>query len=54
MYYGEKFKNIEELDLSIKEYIEWYSNKRIKNKLKGFTLVACRQKSIQSGSGAIK
>lgn len=38
MFYGQEnnYKNIEELKLTIKEYIE-YNNKRIKIKLKGLT-----------------
>lgn len=35
MYYGEKFTSIKQLKKKIIEYINWYNNKRIKEKLNG-------------------
>lgn len=32
MFYCEKYKTIEELESAIREYIDWYNNKRIKTK----------------------
>ncbi|MDG0844605.1 IS3 family transposase, partial [Staphylococcus equorum] len=37
MYYGEKFKNVEELKQNIQKYIYFYNNERIKSKLKGLS-----------------
>ena len=34
MYYGKIYKSVEELKLAIEEYIYYYNNKRIKEKLK--------------------
>ena len=47
MYYGEKFKNIEDLENEIKNYINWYNNKRIKTKLKGLSPVQYRQEATK-------
>ncbi len=35
MFYCENYKTIEELEAAIREYIDWYNNKRIKTKLNG-------------------
>jgi putative transposase len=35
MYYRHKFNSTEDLISAIKEYIDYYNNKRIKEKLKG-------------------
>lgn len=48
MYYGEKYKTVEELEQNIKEYIKWYNQKRIKCKLKGLSPVQYRQESLQA------
>lgn len=47
MYYGEKFKNIEDLENEIKNYINWYNNERIKTKLKGLSPVQYRQEATK-------
>lgn len=45
-YIKEKeYKNIEELEKDIIEYIDYYNNKRIKGKLKGMTPVQYRSHS---------
>jgi len=45
-YINEKeYKNIEELEKDIVEYIEYYNNKRIKSKLKGMSPVQYREHS---------
>ena len=47
LYYikEKKYKNIEELEKDIIEYIEYYNNKRIKSKLKGMSPVQYRKHS---------
>ena len=45
MYYGEKFRSIEELKEKIIEYISWYNNKRIKQKLNGLSPIEYRQQA---------
>ena len=46
-YIKEKdYKNIEELEKDIIEYIEYYNNIRIKSKLKGMSPVKYRQHSM--------
>ena len=45
MYYGEKFRSIEELKEKIIEYISWYNNKRIKEKLNGLSPIEYRQQA---------
>lgn len=42
MYYGEKFRTTEEFIQKLKEYIEYYNNKRISLKLKGMSPVQYR------------
>ena len=42
MYYGEKLCSFEELKKRIEEYIEYYNNKRIKQKLAGMSPVQYR------------
>lgn len=39
MYYGEKFSSIDELKIKIEQYIHWYNNKRIKDKLTAYHLL---------------
>lgn len=48
MFYGEEnnYKNIEDLKLTIEEYIDYYNNKRIKVKLKGLSPAEYRNQSL--------
>ena len=48
MFYGyeKTFKSIEHLEQAIVDYINYYNNKRIKIKLKGFSPVQYRTKSF--------
>lgn len=48
MFYGreKRYKNIEELEKGIIDYIEYYNNKRIKVKFKGLTPIECRNQSL--------
>lgn len=39
MYYGSKFDSIQDLSQKIEEYIYWYNNHRVKEKLKGLSPV---------------
>jgi transposase InsO family protein len=41
-----EYKNLEELEEDIKEYIEYYNNKRIKSKLKGMSPIEYRKHSM--------
>jgi len=41
-----EYKNIEELEKDIKEYIEYYNNSRIKSKLKGMSPIQYRKHSL--------
>ena len=41
-----EYKNIEELEKDIKEYIEYYNNSRIKSKLKGMSPTQYRKRSL--------
>ncbi len=41
-----EYKNIEELEKDIKEYIEYYNNNRIKSKLKGMSPIQYRKHSL--------
>ena len=45
VFYGfaEQFKNLTELEDAIRDYIEYYNQKRIKIKLKGLTPIEYRQ-----------
>ncbi len=45
MFYGfeKQFKNLTELEDAIRDYIEYYNQKRIKIKLKGLTPLEYRQ-----------
>ena len=47
LFYLKKYETIEELEKDIIEYIEYYNNKRIKNKLKGMSPVQYRLHSSQ-------
>lgn len=48
LYYikEKEYKNIEELEKDIIEYIEYYNNRRIKSKLKGMSPVQYREHSM--------
>lgn len=45
MYYGEKFTSINQLKKNITGYINWYNNKRIKEKLNGLSPIEYRQQA---------
>ena len=45
MFYGEDFKNLEQLIEVIIEYIKWYNEDRIKVKLNGLSPVEYRLQS---------
>ena len=47
MYYRHKFDSADDLIVAINEYIDYYNNKRIKEKLKGLSPVQYRTKSIE-------
>ena len=46
MFYCEEYKTIEELEVAIREYIDWYNNKRIKTKLNGLSPVEYRLQAV--------
>lgn len=46
MFYCEEYNTIEELESSIREYIDWYNNKRIKTKLNGLSPVEYRLQAV--------
>ena len=48
MFYEQeaKYKTLEELDKAIEDYIYYYNNKRIKEKLKGLTPASYRSQSL--------
>ena len=46
MYHNEVFRNADELIESIKEYINYYNNKRIKLKLKGLSPIQYRKQAL--------
>lgn len=48
MYHNEKFRNADELIEAIKEYIEYYNNDRIKQKLKGLSPIAYRNQALKA------
>ncbi|MCX5773095.1 MAG: integrase core domain-containing protein, partial [Fusobacteria bacterium] len=50
MYYGNKFNTFDELNSAIREYIDYYNNKRIKIKLAGMSPVQFRIQSSQSAA----
>lgn len=45
MYYGKKFSTIDELRNEIEEYIYWYNNERIKEKLNGLSPIEYREQA---------
>lgn len=46
LYYLEKFKSIDELKITIEEYIYYYNNHRIKEKIKGQNPIGFRISSF--------
>lgn len=48
MFYGHEyeFESLDELEIAMKEYIEYYNNKRISTKLKGLTPIMYRHQSL--------
>ena len=46
MYHNETFKDANELIESIKEYIDYYNNERIKLKLKGLSPIQYRNQAL--------
>ena len=46
MFYCEDYKTVEELEAAIREYIDWYNNKRIKTKLNGLSPVEYRLQAV--------
>jgi transposase InsO family protein len=45
MYYGETFTSIKQLKKKITGHINWYNNKRIKEKLNGLAPIDYRQQA---------
>lgn len=48
MYHNEKFRTADELIEAIKEYIEYYNNDRIKQKLKGLSPITYRNQALKA------
>ncbi|MBP2058820.1 transposase InsO family protein [Lactobacillus colini] len=50
MFYDQeyKYKNLGELTKAIEEYIEYYNNERIKDRLKGLTPIEYRNQALAS------
>jgi putative transposase len=48
MYHNEKFSSADELIESIKDYIHYYNNERIKLKLKGLSPIQYRNQALQA------
>lgn len=48
MFYDQEdnYKTLEELEKAIEKYIDYYNNKRIKEKLKGLTPASYRNQSL--------
>jgi putative transposase len=47
-FYGKKFKTIDDLEQTVKEYIHYYNHERIKVKLKGLSPVEYRNQSLKA------
>ncbi|MBQ7976877.1 MAG: IS3 family transposase, partial [Clostridia bacterium] len=45
MFYGEKFKSVDDFIEELKNYIDYYNNERISLKLKGMSPVQYRTQS---------
>ena len=50
LLYAKKFKTMKQFKEELKEYIEWYNNKRIKIKLNGMSPVQSRIKFIKKNN----
>ena len=48
LLYAETFESIEQFKQKLKEYIEWYNNKRIKLRLKGMSPVQYRTQYLNN------
>ena len=48
MYHGETFSNIKEFTNAIDEYINWYNNQRLQERLKGQTPMQYRNQTLQA------
>ena len=48
MYHGETFNNIKEFTNAINEYINWYNNQRLQERLKGQTPMQYRNQTLQA------
>ena len=46
LWTGRKYRTLEELKEAIEDYIYYYNNKRIKEKLKGLTPASYRSQSL--------
>ncbi|QUX96314.1 hypothetical protein C0J08_13320 [Marinomonas sp. CT5] len=46
MFHNEVFKNADDLIEQIKEYIDYYNNERIKQKLKGLSPIEYRNQTL--------
>lgn len=46
IYYGVKYQSVQELIQELEEYIDWYNNRRIKEKLNGLSPVQYRKQAI--------
>ena len=46
IYYGVKYQSVQELIQALEEYIDWYNNRRIKEKLNGLSPVQYRKQAI--------
>ncbi len=47
MYYGQKFKDFQDLEQAIHRYINFYNNERIKSKLKGLSPKNYRRQTFE-------
>ena len=47
-FHGKKFRSVDELEKTVKDYIHYYNHERIKVKLKGLTPVQYRNQSLKS------
>lgn len=46
LFYREKFQSVEAFQKKLHNYIDWYNNKRIKQKLNGLSPVEYRKQSV--------
>ena len=47
MYYGVVYESFEALEYAVKEYISYYNNQRIKEKLTGMSPIEYRKQTSQ-------